>query len=111
MSIERGNSGEHAAFWRRVLNKPEPAAAERTLTQAERIAAWSARNRQDEGKSTQTRVAVEPSRRDVANPGATTVRTRVLSTEEVRHVGRPGTSYAIGDTHPAMDGTRWKRVA
>lgn len=110
MSIERGNPGEHAAFWRRVLNKPEPGTTDGKLTQAERVAAWSARNRQDEAKGTQTRAAVEPTHRDVATPGATTVRTRVLSTEEVRHVGRPGTSYPIGGIRPAADGTRWKRI-
>jgi hypothetical protein len=44
MTIDRQNPGEHTAFWRRVLNKPEPtAASERKPTQAERIAAWSAR--------------------------------------------------------------------
>ena len=72
------------------MNKPEPAAAERTLTQAERIAAWSARNRQDEAKGTQTRSAVERTRRDVLTPG---------------------TTYAVGAERHAMDGTRWKRVA
>ncbi|MCJ2010965.1 hypothetical protein [Methylobacterium sp. J-076] len=90
MSIERGNPGEHAAHWRRVLNKPERGAADGKLTQAERIAAWSARNRQDEAKSTQTRAAVERTRRDVLTPG---------------------TTYAVGAERHAMDGTRWKRVA
>lgn len=90
MSIERENVGEHAAFWRRVLNKPEPTATERKPTQAERFAAWSARNRQDEAKGTQTRMAVEQTRRNHQIEGA---------------------AYRIGDHRYAMDGTRWKRVA
>ncbi|WP_267361307.1 MULTISPECIES: hypothetical protein [unclassified Methylobacterium] len=83
MSIERGNAGEHTAFWRRVLNKPEPVTTERKPTQAERLAAWSAQNRQNEAKATQTRAAV----------------------------ATPGVTYTVGAERFAMDGTRWKRVA
>jgi hypothetical protein len=83
MSIERGNAGEHTAFRRRVLNKPEPVTAERKPTQAERLAAWSAQNRQNEAKGTQTRAAV----------------------------ATPGVTYKVGAERFAMDGTRWKRVA
>lgn len=90
MSIERGNAGEHTAFWRRVLNKPEPVTAERKPTQAERFAAWSAQNRQNEAKGTQTRAVVEQTRRDLHTPGA---------------------AYKVGAERFAMDGTRWKRVA
>jgi len=91
MNFERSNVGEHAAHWRAVLNKPEPAAAERKLTQAERIAAWSARNREDEAnKGTQTRAAVEQTR---------------------RHLHIPGATYTVGAERYAADGSRWKRVA
>lgn len=31
--------------------------------------------------------------------------------EAVRHVGRFPSSYGIGDTRPAMDGTTWRRVS
>jgi hypothetical protein len=91
MTIDRQNPGEHAAFWRRVLNKPEPAAAsERKPTQAERIAAWSARNREAEGKTLQTRSAVEQTR---------------------RALNVPGSSFVVGAERYAADGSRWKRVA
>ena len=90
MSIDRQNPGEHTAFWRRVLNKPEPVTAERKPTQAERRAAWSAQNRQNDAKGTQTRAVVEQTRRDLHTPGA---------------------AYKVGAERFAMDGTRWKRVA
>jgi len=83
MSIDRQNPGEHTAFWRRVLNKPDPVTAERKPTQAERLAAWSAQNRQNEAKGTQTRAIV----------------------------ATPGVAYKVGAERFAMDGTRWKRVA
>lgn len=80
---------EDGATWaRRALRKPEPTAAERKPTQAERIAAWSARNREADGSSTQTRSAVEQTRRDL-------------------HV--PGTAYQVGDQRYAADGTLWRR--
>lgn len=90
MSINRQETAENVAFWRRVLNKPEPAAAERKPTQAERMAAWSARNREDEGKATQTRSAVEQTRRELHTPGS---------------------AFTVGAERYAADGSRWKRVA
>ncbi|MGU3665065.1 hypothetical protein ACLBX9_12870 [Methylobacterium sp. A49B] len=89
MTISRQETAENVAFWRRVLNKPEPVAPERKPTQAERMAAWSAQNRQDEAKGPQTRSAVEQSRRDL-------------------HV--PGTAYQVGQERYAADGSRWKRT-
>jgi hypothetical protein len=55
--MTRSEIEEGAAWARRLFRKPEPMAPERKLTQAERIAAWSARNREDEGKANQTRAA------------------------------------------------------
>lgn len=88
--MNRTEIEDGAAWARRLLRKPEPAAAERKQTQAERIAAWSARNREDEGKATQTRSAVEQTRRDLNTPGA---------------------SFTVGSERYAADGSRWKRVA
>ncbi|SDA25024.1 hypothetical protein SAMN02799622_03536 [Methylobacterium sp. UNC378MF] len=82
---------EDGAAWAcRVLRKPEPAIAERKPTQAERIAAWSARNREAESTATQTRSAVEQTRRDL-------------------HV--PGSAFTVGAERYAADGSRWQRVA
>ncbi len=87
MTFERSNVGEHAAHWRRTSSTSRrPAAAERTL-QAERIAAWSARNREVEGMGTQTRTAVEQSR---------------------RHLHIPGATYTVGAERYAADGSRWR---
>jgi hypothetical protein len=88
--MNRTDIEEGAAWARRLLRKPEPAAAERKLTQAERMAAWSARNREAEAKATQTRAAAEQTRRDL-------------------HM--PGSSFTVGTERYAADGSRWKRVA
>ena len=90
MTATRTDIAENAAFWRRVLNKHEPAAPECKPTQAERMAAWSARNREDEAKSTQTRSAVEQTRRDLHTPGS---------------------AFTVGAERYAADGSRWQRVA
>lgn len=90
MTISRQDTAENVAFWRRVLNKPEPTAPGRKPTQAERMAAWSAQNRQDEAKGTQTRSAVEQTRRDL---------------------GTPGSAFTVGAERYAADGSRWQRVA
>ncbi|MCJ2023388.1 hypothetical protein [Methylobacterium sp. J-067] len=95
--FNRNEMDAGAAMARRALGKPEPT-GDRPKTQDERIREWGERCRTEQSE-TKARAAI---------PNA--IRTRVLSSEEVRHVGRPGTSYAIGDTRPAMDGTRWKRV-
>jgi hypothetical protein len=95
--FDRNEIDAGAAMARRALGKPEPT-GNRPKTQDERIREWGERCRAEQAE-TQARTAIP-----------TTIRTRVLSSEEVRHVGRPGTSYAIGDTRPAMDGTQWKRV-
>ncbi|QGY04788.1 hypothetical protein MMSR116_24930 [Methylobacterium mesophilicum SR1.6/6] len=87
--MTRAEIEEGAAWARRLFRKPEPTAPERKPTQAERMAAWSAQNRQDEAKGTQTRTAVEQSRRDL-------------------HV--PGTAYQVGQERYAADGSRWKRT-
>jgi len=86
--MNRTEIEDGAAWARRALRKPEPTAATRKPTQAERIAAWSARNREDEGKATQTRSAVERTRTDLA---------------------APGTAYQVGDQRYAADGTLWRR--
>ncbi|MCJ2035759.1 hypothetical protein [Methylobacterium sp. J-068] len=78
------------AWARRVLGKPEPTASERELTQAERIAAWSAQNREAEGKPPQTRSAVEQTKRELHTPGA---------------------SYQVGAERYAADGSLWRRTA
>ncbi|MCJ2048684.1 hypothetical protein [Methylobacterium sp. J-070] len=89
--MNRTEIEEGRAWARRALRKPELAAAERKPTQAERVAAWSAQNRQDEAIGTQTRsTAVEQTRRDLHTPGS---------------------SFTVGAERYAADGSRWKRVA
>jgi hypothetical protein len=90
MSNTRQDVEDGAAWARRALRKPEPPATERKPTQAERIAAWSARNREDESKATQTRAAVEQTRRDLHTPGS---------------------AFTVGAERYAADGSRWQRVA
>jgi len=89
MSFNQQEIQAGAAMARRALRKPEPA-TERHPTQAERIAAWSAQNRADEASGTQTRSAVEQTRRDLHTPGS---------------------AFAVGGERYAADGSRWKRVA
>ena len=88
--MNRTEIEDGAAWARRALRKPEPATVERKPTQAERMAAWSARNREDEGKATQTRSAVEATRRDLHTPGS---------------------AFTVGAERYAADGSRWQRVA
>jgi hypothetical protein len=90
--MNRTDIEDGAAWARRALRKPEPVAAtERKPTQAERIAAWSARNRETEATATQIRsAAVEQTRRDL---------------------NKPGWAFAIGGERYAADGSRWQRVA
>jgi len=86
--MTRSEFEEGAAWARRLFRKPEPAASERKVSSAERVAAWLAQNREAEAKGTQTRSAVEQTRRDL-------------------HV--PGTAYKVGDQRYAADGTLWRR--
>ena len=90
MSINRQDVADGAAWARRALRKPEPASTERKPTQAERIATWSARNRVDETKDTQSRSAIEQTRRDLHTPGS---------------------AFAVGGERYAADGTLWRRTA
>ncbi|GJE12579.1 hypothetical protein [Methylobacterium longum] len=90
MTISRQETAENVAFWRRVLNKPEPTAPKSKPTQAERMATWSARNREDEAKAIQTRSAVERTRRDL---------------------GTPGGAFEVGAQRYAADGSLWRRTA
>ncbi|MGU3421366.1 hypothetical protein [Methylobacterium sp. D54C] len=88
--MTRSEIEDGAAWARRTLRKPEPTTPERKLNSAGRIAAWSAQNLQDEAKGTQTRSAVEQTRRDLHTPGS---------------------SFTVGSERYAADGSRWKRVA
>ena len=88
--MNRTEIEEGAAWARRLFRKPEPAAAERKLSSAERVAAWLAQSREVEAKATQTRSAVEQTRRDLNTPGA---------------------AFTVGAERYAADGSRWKRVA
>jgi hypothetical protein len=89
--MNRTDIEDGAAWARRALRKPEPVAAtKRKTTQAERIAAWSARNREVEATATQIRSAVEQTRRDL---------------------NKPGLAFTVGAERYAADGSRWQRVA
>jgi len=88
--MNRTEIEEGTAWARHALRKREPTAAERKPTQAERIASWSARNREAEATATQSRSAVEQTRRDLNTPGAT---------------------FTVGAERYAADGSRWQRVA
>ncbi|GJE11069.1 hypothetical protein [Methylobacterium longum] len=88
--MNRTEIEEGRAWARRALRKPEPSAPERKLSSAERIAAYLAQSREAEATATQTRSAVEQTRRDL-------------------HV--PGSTFAVGGERYAADGSRWKRVA
>ena len=88
--MTRSEIEEGAAWARRLFRKPEPAAVERKLSSAERVAAWLAQNREAEAKGTQTRSAVEQTRRDLT---------------------KPGSAFAVGGERDAADGSRWRRVA
>ena len=90
MSINRQDVADGAAWARRALRKPEAAETERELTQAERIAAWSARNDEVEATGTQTRMAVEQTRSDLQTPGS---------------------AFTVGAERYAADGSRWRRTA
>jgi hypothetical protein len=89
MSITRQDVEDGAAWARRALRKPEPNAAERKLSSAERIAAYLAQSREAEAKATQTRSAVEATRRDLHTPGS---------------------AFEVGAERFAADGSRWKRT-
>ncbi|TXN60429.1 hypothetical protein [Methylobacterium sp. WL6] len=90
MTITRENIEANQAHWRRVLGKDRaPAAAERTPTQAERFAAWSASVR-----ATERQAPASEGRTVVAAARATAF-----------------TAYQVGDQRHAADGTLWRRVA
>ncbi|MET0532135.1 MAG: hypothetical protein ABW003_28065 [Microvirga sp.] len=88
--MKRNEIEEGAAWARRLFRKPEPNASERKLSSAERIAADLARSREAEAKDTQTRSAVEQTRRDLHTPGS---------------------AFTVGAERYAADGSRWPRVA
>ena len=87
--MTRAEIEEGAAWARRVFRKPEPTASERKLSSAERIAAYLAQSREAEAKGTQTRSAVEQTRRDLHTPGS---------------------AFTVGAERYAADGSRWQRV-
>jgi hypothetical protein len=88
--MNRTDIEDGAAWARRALRKPEPTAPEHKPIQAERIAAWSDRNREAEATATQTRSAVEQTRRELHTPGS---------------------AFTVGAERYAADGSRWQRVA
>lgn len=88
--MNRSEIEDGAAWARRLFRKPEPAAAERKLSSAERVAAWLAQSREAEANGTQTRSAVEQTRRTLDVPGS---------------------AFTVGAERYAADGSRWQRVA
>ena len=88
--MTRSEIEEGAAWARRLFRKPEPTVPERKPTQAERMAAWSAQNREAEANGTQTRSAVEQTRRDLHTPGS---------------------AFTVGAQRYAADGSLWRRTA
>ncbi|MCJ2114703.1 hypothetical protein MKK64_26425 [Methylobacterium sp. E-025] len=89
MTITRETTEANQAHWRRVLGKDRaPVVVERTPTQAERYAAWSASMRAAERKAP-------------ASEGRTVVAARATAF----------TAYQVGDQRHATDGTLWRRVA
>ncbi|MCJ2093260.1 hypothetical protein MKK67_12280 [Methylobacterium sp. J-072] len=88
--MNRTEIEDGAAWARRLFRKPERAASERKLSSAERVAAYLAQSREVEAKDTQTRSAVEQTRRDLNTPGA---------------------AFTVGAERYAADGSRWQRVA
>jgi hypothetical protein len=88
--MNRTDIEDGAAWARRLFRKPERVASERKLSSAERVAAYLAESREAEAKSTQTRSAVEQTRRDLNTPGA---------------------AFTVGAERYAADGSRWQRVA
>lgn len=93
MSINRQDVVDGAAWARRALRKPNPSVTEPKLTEAERRERWleerKAERAVDGAGTTQTRAAVEQTRRDL-------------------HV--PGTAYQVGQERFAADGSRWQRT-
>ncbi|MCJ2105739.1 hypothetical protein MKK70_10225 [Methylobacterium sp. E-041] len=90
MTITRENTEANQAHWRRVLGKDRaPGAAERTPTQAERFAAWSASVQAAERKAP-----------------ASDARTVVAAARASAF-----TAYQVGDQRHAADGMLWRRVA
>ena len=90
MTFTRENTEAHTAHWRRVLGKDRaPAAVERTPTQAERFAAWSASVRETEREASESEG-----------------RTVVAATRATAF-----TAYQVGDQRYAADGTLWRRTA
>ncbi len=90
MTISRENTEAHTAHWRRVLgNDRTLAESERTPTQAERYAAWSA--------------SVRDAERKVPVSEGCTVTAAARATAF--------TAYQVGDQRHAADGTLWRRTA
>ncbi|MCJ2056314.1 hypothetical protein MKL09_07100 [Methylobacterium sp. J-048] len=112
MTITRQETAENVAFWRRVLNKPEPTTPERKLTQAERMAAWSAQNRRDEAAATQTRESVGQSAvRHVVDVPPEFAGAKIKVTRDGRSYDARARQHAVGAEHRAHDQSVWRRVA
>ena len=86
MTYDRNDIEAGAAWARKALGKDATSpVAERKLTEADRIKAWSASE-----SERQTRAAVLATRHDLATPGA---------------------AYQIGTERYAADGSLWRRTA